>query len=225
MDANFNRRQALGFTAAGAAGVLLGGMGLTGTHAAASTPPRDSTVANGLVVINQMTTGPWSEENCGPVGAVIAMVASGYSPSGYEEGVNNGRGATEGFRVDARLSPAGDPGSKLVDYWGSDLADLEVGLDANNVSHGRGTFDYGVDRARQGSTVILHVHHGTLIGDPGADYGHYVVAKGTAANGGIAVSDPGRASLGITGYTESHLRNSEVSGRDANRALVVWTKP
>ena len=214
-----NRRQIFGYSAAGAAGLLLGGIGL-------STEPRTATAsaspasANDLVVINQMQTGPWSSENCGPTAGIVAMVASGYDPAEYEEGVNNGGPAVMEFRVHAGLSPSGRPDEKSVDYWGSDLTDIETGLSENNVSHSRETYGTGLSEAQNGKSVILHVHHGTLIGDPGADYGHYVVARGTT-DGGIAVSDPGRASPGITGYSESHLRDSMRSGRGNDRAVVI----
>jgi len=219
MAMDMNRRQIFGYSAAGAAGLLLGGIGL-------STEPRTATAsaspasASDLVVINQMQTGPWSSENCGPTAAIVAMVASGYDPEEYQEGVNNGGPAVMEFRVHAGLSPSGRPDEKSVDYWGSDLSDLETGLTANNVSNSRETYDTGLSEAQNGKSVILHVHHGTLIGDPNADYGHYVVARGTT-DGGIAVSDPGRSSLGITGYSESHLRDSMVSNRGNDRAVVV----
>ena len=41
---------------------------------------RSTTSASGgreLVVVDQMGTGPWGAENCGPTAAVIALVAAG----------------------------------------------------------------------------------------------------------------------------------------------------
>lgn len=216
---DMNRRQIFGYSAAGAAGLLLGGFGLSAEPRTA-TASTSSASANDLVVINQMETGPWSEENCGPTAGIVAMVASGYDPEEYQEGVSNGGPAVMEFRVHAGLSPSGRPDEKSVDYWGSDLSDIETGLSANNVSNSRETYDTGLTEAQNGKSVILHVHHGTLIGDPGADYGHYVVARGTT-DGGIAVSDPGRASLGITGYSKSHLRDSMTPDYDNNRAVVI----
>lgn len=219
MAMDMNRRQIFGYSAAGAAGLLLGGAGFLAEPRTA-TASASSASANDLVVINQMQTGPWSSENCGPTAGIVAMVASGYTPEEYQEGVNNGGPAVMEFRVHAGLSPSGRPNEKSVDYWGSDLTDIEAGLTANNVSNSRKTYDTGLSEAENGKSVILHVHHGTLIGDSSADYGHYVIARGTA-DGGIAVSDPGRASLGITGYSKSHLRKSMVSGRGSDRAVLI----
>ncbi len=57
--------------------------------------------------------------------------------------------------------------------------------------------------------MILHVHHGRLLGEEEADYGHFVVAQGEDENGNLRVSDPGRAQeIGITTYSPDRLRHA-----------------
>ena len=169
--------------------------------------------ASDLVVIDQIGTGPWGEENCGPTSAVIALVAAGKAPDDYvpgTEGTTVGGNATavKNMRVACGLSPQGDASAKSVDYWGAYLKDLEKGIREDDGTATHSEYEEGVDAAASGSVVILHVHHGTLI-DEDADYGHFVVAQGKDSDGTILVSDPGRAqSIGITGYSRDHLLNA-----------------
>ncbi|GAA1489310.1 hypothetical protein [Brachybacterium sacelli] len=169
--------------------------------------------ASDLVVLDQIGTGPWDQENCGPASAVIALVAADRSPDEYvsgAEGAAVGGNATVvmDMRAHCGLSPWGDPSAKSVDYWGAYLEDLEKGIQEYDGTATHAEYEEGVDAAASGSVVILHVHHGALIGED-ADYGHFVVAQGKDSDGNILVSDPGRAqSIGITGYTRSHLLNA-----------------
>lgn len=192
------------------------GLGIAGLAAAggALIPATAANAATDLVVVDQMGTGTWEQENCGPTAAVIALVAVGNAPADY---VSGSAGSAPGgnapvvkdMRAFCGLSPWGQPSAKSVTYWGADLADIELGITEYGSSISRSGYADGVDAAADGSVVILHVHHGTLIGES-ANYGHYVVAQGTDSSGNIQVSDPGRAqSLGITGYTRSQLLNAQ----------------
>lgn len=146
-----------------------------------------------LVVVDQMYTGTFSEENCGPSANVIALVGVGRTPSGYVSDPAGNRRCVEAMRVSCGLSPAGDPSRKLVSYYGSDLhADLEGGLTAHGAGSRRVGHAAGVDAARSGEVVILNVHHAALVSGSTVA-GHYVVACGTDAAGNIRVSDPGRS--------------------------------
>lgn len=176
--------------------------------------------AGKLVMVNQMYTGHFSNENCGPCANVIALVGVGRTPSGYVSDSAGNRRVVENMRVSCKLSPAGDPTRKLVDYYGSDLhANLEVGLKAHGAGTQRVTHAAGIDAARAGKVVILNVHHANLV--PGSVVkGHYVVAYGTDSAGNIRVSDPGRVnSIGIKGYTRTQLINAK--HLTFNRALIV----
>lgn len=174
-------------------------------------PDTDTSVDSDLVVVDQMGTGPWQGENCGPTSAVIALVAVGNPPEDYvagEDGSAPGANAeaVQDLRARCGLSPHGDPAAKSVEYWGAYLSDLERGIEGSGSSTDRTLYRAGVNAAAEGEVVILQVHHGTLIGDAEADYGHFVVAQGTDAEGNILVSDPGRAqSIGITGYSRERL--------------------
>lgn len=193
----------------------LRGLGVVGLTAAAGLVASTQAHASGdLVVVDQMGTGPFAGENCGPTSAVIAMVAAGREVQHYVSGaegtaVGGNKRAVMTMRARCGLSPWEEPSVKTVDYTGAYLGDLERGIrDAD----GRAThaqYEEGLKVAAHGSAVILHVHHGTLIGDEDADYGHFVVAQGEDADGNLLVSDPGRAqSLGITTYTRDQLREA-----------------
>jgi hypothetical protein len=171
-----------------------------------------------LVVIDQMSTGHFSAENCGPTAAVIALVSVGRAPSGYSSSITGNRAVVEQMRVSCGLSPAGKPTAKSVSYYGSDLTDLARGISAHKGGASQVAFAAAADAAAAGKTAILHVNHGQLLGVSGSDYGHFVVARGKDSSGRILVSDPGRAqSIGITGYTRSHL----IGALQMNRGLVV----
>ena len=171
-----------------------------------------------LVVIDQMDTGHFSAENCGPTAAVIALVAVGKTPSGYRASVTGNAKVVQNMRVSCGLSPAGQPTKKSVSYVGSDLTDLARGIKANKGSASQVTFAAAVDAAAAGKTTILHVNHGKLLGISGASYGHYIVAKGKDSYGRILVSDPGRAkSIGIKGYSRAAL----LKALQKNRGLIV----
>lgn len=190
----------------------LGFVGLAATTGLFATAQANA--ASELVVVDQTGTGPWDGENCGPTSAVIALVAAGRSPAHYvsgAEGATVGGNATavKDMRVACGLSPQGDASAKSVDYWGAYLSDLEKGIRENDGTATHAQFEEGVVAAASGSVVILHVHHGTLIGED-ADYGHFVVAQGKDSDGNILVSDPGRAqTIGITGYSRQHLLDSQ----------------
>lgn len=190
----------------------LGFVGLAATTGLFATA--QAKAASDLVVVDQGGTGPWDGENCGPTSAVIALVAAGKAPEHYvsgAEGATVGGNATavQDMRVACGLSPEGDGSAKSVEYWGAYLKDLEAGIREYDGTATHSMFEEGVDAAASGSVVILHVHHGTLIGE-NADYGHFVVAQGTDSDGNILVSDPGRAqTIGITGYSRQHLLDSQ----------------
>jgi len=214
----------LGVAGLAAAGGLLAPVATDAAHAAADVvaPETDPNVASDLVVVDQMGTGTWEGENCGPASAVIALAAVGQAPASYvpgEAGASPGGNAraVEDMRVLCGLSPSGRPTAKSVDYWGAYLEDLEQGVAESGGSTDQVRFRTGVAAAADGAAVILNVHHGALIEEADADYGHFVVAQGTDSDGHIRVSDPGRAqSLGITGYSRDHL----VSARKG-KALIV----
>lgn len=203
----------LGVVGLAAAGGLLVPVATDAAHAASDVvaPETDPNVASDLIVVDQMGTGSWEGENCGPTSAVIALAAVGKAPASYvsgEAGAAPGGNAqaVQEMRVHCGLSPSGDPTAKSVDYWGAYLEDLEQGIAEYGGSTDQVRFRAGVAAAAEGAAVILDVHHGDLIGDADADYGHFVVAQGTNADGNIRVSDPGRAqSIGITGYSRDHL--------------------
>lgn len=164
-----------------------------------------------LVVVDQIGTGRWDTENCGPTSTVIAMVAAGRSVPHYVSGaegseVGGNARAVQEMRARCGLSPWDDPTVKNVDYTGAYLGDLENGIRDAGARATRALYEEGMEAASNGSVVILHVHHGTLIGDPSADYGHFVVAQGEDSEGNLLVSDPGRAqTIGITGYSRDQL--------------------
>lgn len=172
-----------------------------------------------LVVIDQMSTGHFSSENCGPTAAVIALVAVGKTPSGYVTSITGNRKVVENMRVASGLSPAGRPTTKSVSYYGSDLTDIARGIRATRGGKAsQVSFKAAVDAAASGKTTILHVNHGRLLGVSGANYGHYVVARGKDSSGRILVSDPGRAkSIGIKGYSRSRL----LDALQKDRGLII----
>ncbi|MBB3662011.1 MULTISPECIES: peptidoglycan-binding protein [Prauserella salsuginis group] len=154
-----------------------------------------------LVVINQMDTGPKSDENCGPTAAVITLYALDRPPSGtHKQAVINMREACQ--------IPAGT--------WGSDVSHLIRGLGAYDTNARKVDYASALAAAADGKPVILNVNHGVLLGGA-PSYGHYVVARGTNSAGDFYVSDPGRASLGIKSYSRSRL---EAAAR-YNRGIIV----
>lgn len=193
----------------------LRGLGVVGLTAAAGLfASSQAHASSDLVVVDQMGTGPWDAENCGPTSAVIAMVAAGRTVEHYVSGdegtaVGGNKRAVMEMRVRCGLSPWRDPQTKTVDYTGAYLGDLEKGIRDSKATATRARYEQGMEAAAHGSVVILHVHHGRLIGDENADYGHFVVAQGEDADGNLLVSDPGRAqTIGITGYSRDHLRQA-----------------
>lgn len=173
-----------------------------------------------FAMVNQMYSGPFSDENCGPTSNVIALVAVGRTPASHVADPNGNRQPIEAMRVSCGLSPANDPTRRLRPYLGSDLhTDLEVGLRSHGASTQRASHAEGIDAARAGRVVILHVHHGALVGGS-ANYGHYVVACGTDAAGDIVVSDPGRVrTLGIVAYSREHPIGAQ--HRIHDRSLII----
>lgn len=157
-----------------------------------------------LVVIDQMHTGPFSAQNCGPTSAVIALHALGRAPAGtHKTQVINMRSACH--------IPSGT--------YGSDVSHLITGLtsSAYDTPARRVTYAEALDAAKTGAPVILNVNHGVLLGGE-PTYGHYVVAMGTNSAGDFYVSDPGRAkSIGIKAYTRTQL---EKAARK-NRGIIV----
>lgn len=164
-----------------------------------------------LVVVDQIGTGPFDTENCGPTSAVIAMIAAGRSVDHYVSGtegasVGGNARAVQEMRARCGLSPWEDPATKSVDYEGAYLGDLERGIRDADARATRAVYEEGMEAAANGAVVILHVHHGRLLGDESADYGHFVVAQGENSEGDLLVSDPGRAqTLGITAYSRDRL--------------------
>lgn len=214
----------LGVVGMAAAGGLLAPVATEAAYAATDVvdPGTEPGVASALAVIDQMGTGSWEGENCGPTSAVIALAAVGKPPESYVPGEagaapgGNAR-AVKDMRVHCGLSPSGRPTAKSVDYWGAYLEDLEQGIAEYDGSTEQVRFRAGVAAAADGAAVVLNVHHGALIGDSDADYGHFVVAQGTDSEGRIRVSDPGRAqSIGLTGYSREHLM-----GARKGRATIV----
>ncbi|ASK65606.1 hypothetical protein CFK39_06890 [Brachybacterium avium] len=189
----------------------LRGLGAVGLTAAAGLfATSQAHAASDLVVVDQHGTGRWGGENCGPASAVIALVAAGRQVEHYVSGTEgsakggNSRAVQE-MRARCGLSPWEDPAVKTVDYTGAYLEDLEAGIRDTDGTATHSRFKEGLETAAHGSVVILHVHHGRLLGED-ADYGHFVVAQGKDADGNILVSDPGRAQqIGITGYSREHL--------------------
>jgi peptidoglycan hydrolase-like protein with peptidoglycan-binding domain len=187
-------------------------------------PDRDTSGGGGgggsLVVVNQMFTGYFSSQNCGPSANVVALVGVGRTPSGYSSNMNGNRAVVEAMRVSCGLSPAGRPTVASRSYWGADLHnDLERGLKAHGAGVQRATHVGGIDAARSGRTVILNVHHANLVAGSSVG-GHYVVARGTDSSGRIRVSDPGRAeSIGIRGYSRTQLIRAEHLRFD--RSLII----
>ena len=164
LDSTLSRRTALrGF----------GALGLTAAGLLASTQAHAS---GDLVVVDQIGTGPWDTENCGPTSTVIAMVAAGREVRHYVSGekgttVGGNRRAVIEMRARCGLSPWGEPEKKTVDYTGAYLGDLEDGLRDAGARATRARFEEGLEAAARGKVVILHVHHGRLLGEEEADYG------------------------------------------------------
>lgn len=189
----------------------LRGLGLLGLTAAVGLfVTEQADAARDLVVVDQIGTGPFDGENCGPTSAVVAMVAAGREVEHYVPGpegteVGGNARAVQEMRARCGLSPWGEPSVKTVDYEGAYLGDLERGIRDADGTATHSEYPEGLEAAAHGSVVILHVHHGTLIGED-ADYGHFVVAQGEDSEGNILVSDPGRAqSIGITSYSRDQL--------------------
>ncbi|WP_253858816.1 peptidoglycan-binding protein [Prauserella alba] len=191
-----------GLTVDGYAGAkTMAALGVSRTKGSNPDPDPDPGGSGELVVINQMDTGPMSDENCGPTSAVITLYALGRPPSGsHKEAVMNMR---EACRI-----PAGT--------WGSDVSHLIQGLGAYDTDARKVDYASALAAAADGKPVILNVNHGVLLGGA-PSYGHYVVARGTNSAGEFYVSDPGRASLGIKGYSRSRL---EAAAR-YNRGIIV----
>ena len=61
-------------------------LGLAGLTAAGLLASTQAHASDDLVVVDQMGTGPWDSENCGPTSAVIAMVAAGRKVEHYVSG-------------------------------------------------------------------------------------------------------------------------------------------
>jgi len=189
-------------------------LGLAGLTAAGLLASTQAHASDDLVVVDQMGTGPWDSENCGPTSAVIAMVAAGRKVEHYvsgDEGTTVGGNSRAVIEMRARcgLSPWDDPAEKNVDYMGAYLGDVENGIRDAGARATRARFQEGLEAAAQGAVVILHVHHGRLLGEEDADYGHFVVAQGEDADGNLLVSDPGRAqTIGITTYSPERLRHA-----------------
>jgi hypothetical protein len=185
--------------------------GLAGLTAAGLLASAQAHASGDLVVVDQIGTGPWDSENCGPTSAVIAMVTAGRQVPHYVSGhegttVGGNRRAVIEMRARCGLSPWDDPSQKSVDYMGAYLGDLENGIRDAGARATRARFPEGLEAAAQGAVVILHVHHGRLLGDKDADYGHFVVAQGEDADGNLLVSDPGRAQEnGIAPYSPERL--------------------
>ncbi|GAA1244940.1 hypothetical protein GCM10009676_33520 [Prauserella halophila] len=166
-----------------------------------SDPDPDPGGSGDLIVINQMATGPMSDENCGPTSAVITLYALGRPPSGsHKQAVMNMREACQ--------IPA--------DTWGADVKHLIRGLGAYDTNARKVNYASALAAAADGKPVILNVNHGVLLGGA-PSYGHYVVARGTNSAGDFYVSDPGRASFGIKLYTRSRL---EAAAR-YDRGIIV----
>lgn len=182
------------------------GAGLAGLVTAAGLVMPAAASADGdLVVVDQMATGAFSDENCGPAANVVALKAVGTTPKHYSSNSRGNRAAVEDMRVRCGVSPSGSPGKKSVDYWGTAISDLIKGIKSYDVSASQKSYGTLLDHAAGGKPAILHIQHNLLVSDAG-DYGHYVVACGTDSNGRILVSDPGRAqSIGVKGYTRSQL--------------------
>src|SRR5699024_906625 len=111
----------------------LRGLGVVGLSAAAGLfAASQAHASDDLVVVDQVGTGPWDAENCGPTSAGIAMGAARreveHCVSG-EEGTTVGGNARAVMEMRARcgLSPWDDPAEKTVDYIGAYLGDLETG--------------------------------------------------------------------------------------------------
>lgn len=192
-----------GLTVDGYAGAkTMAALGVSRTKGSGSDPDPDPGGGSGdLVVINQMDTGPKSSENCGPTSAVITLYALGRPPSGsYKQAVINMREACQ--------IPSGT--------WGSDVSHLINGLAAYDTSARKVDYASALAAAEDGKPVILNVNHGVLLGGE-PSYGHYVVARGTNSAGEFYVSDPGRASLGIKGYSRTRL---EAAAR-YDRGIIV----
>ncbi len=189
----------------------LRGLGVIGLTAAAGLfASSQAHATSDLVVVDQMGTGPWDGENCGPTSAVIAMIAAGRPVEHYVSGtagaaVGGNARAVQEMRARSGLSPWEDPSVKSVDYTGAYLGDLERGIRDADAKATRFEFTEGLEAAARGSVAILHVHHGRLLGEE-ADYGHFVVAQGEDAEGRLLVSDPGRAqTIGIRAYSRDQL--------------------
>lgn len=174
-----------------------------------------------LVAINQFYTGAQSKDNCGPTSCVVALVAIGRPPTGYVSSPTGNRAPVERMRTatgvavgptDLRqLQTALRKYGARTEYLGSDIDGYEK----------------GIQRARNGETVILNLTHGRLLGTSGKQYGHYVVARGTDSSGRILVSDsahwdPVNGSRGaVVPYTVTQLRNARHVTATFRRALVV----
>lgn len=201
----------------------LRGAGAAGLIAASGLliPTTASAASGRLVAIDQMSTGHFSAENCGPTCNVIALVAIGKPPAGYVASITGNAAPVMSMRVYCGLSPSRKTTVKSKpSQWGSNLADLKKGLAASpqKVPSRQVTFSAALDAAAAGRTVILNVNHLKLLGQRGTDYGHYVVARGRNSAGSILVSDPGRArSLGVKAYTRSRL----TAAARGNSALIV----
>ncbi|MCP2255986.1 Peptidase_C39 like family protein, partial [Prauserella aidingensis] len=197
---SFQRKQ--GLTVDGYAGAqTMAALGVSRTKGSDPDPEPDPGGSGDLVVINQMATGPYSSENCGPTSAVITLYALGKPPAGsHKQQVMNMR---EACKIPA-------------DTWGSDVSHLINGLAAYDTNARKVNYANALAAAQDGKPVILNVNHGVLLGGA-PSYGHYVVARGTNSAGEFYVSDPGRASLGVKAYSRSRL---EAAAR-YDRGIIV----
>lgn len=164
-----------------------------------------------LVLVDQMSTGVYSDYNCGPSSMVVAMVALGKPPAGY---VSDPYGNAAPVKAARTACGYGSTAGGLDITW------LQNGLKKYSVASKKVTFAAGLDAAAQGKVVIFNVNHKKLLTGKvqSGDYGHYVVSNGRDAAGSFRVSDPGRVrSIGLTTYTRTRMQYAA----RMDRAIIV----
>ncbi|OYN99261.1 hypothetical protein CGZ96_08570 [Enemella evansiae] len=168
-----------------------------------------------IVLVNQLETGPNSKNNCGPTSAVMALIADGKQPAGYQR---NPSDATKRSMVVTMQQRMGIRTGNGVSVEG-----MRRGLSASGASTTQTNTDQALAAVRSGRPVLLNGHTRNLEWmNSTRGVGHWIVVVEHKGGDNYVALDPwGGKRFDTTGAAMKKFTNTYVDKDRSQNALVI----
>lgn len=178
-------------------------------------PPTPETGQHEIVLIDQLATGPNGHDNCGPTSAVMAMIAAGKRPTGYQKNPSTEVKRSMVVTMQDRMG--------MTQGNGVGVDGIRRGVTASGGSVSQTDTDRALAAVRAGSPVMLNGHTRNLEWmNVSRGVGHWIVVVEYRGGDKYVALDPwGGKRYDTTGAALKKFTNTFVDRDRSQNQLII----